>query len=244
MRRSGEATATASLLREVVRALPFPDPGAADEQGLLAYGGDLSAERLLSAYAQGVFPWYESGPILWFSPDPRLVLLPGELHVGRSLAKTLRNARYELRLDTSFEAVIRNCAETPRSGQSGSWITPEMLEAYCGLHELGFAHCVEAWEEGQLVGGLYGVSLGASFFGESMFAHRDDASKVAMVWLVRQLEAWDFDFVDCQVTTDHLLRFGAHEWSRKRFLEALTRTLEAATRRGQWRWSEEFAPGS
>jgi leucyl/phenylalanyl-tRNA--protein transferase len=240
--RPGAVSATAPLLRELTRSLPFPDPEAADEHGLLAYGGDLSAERLLSAYAQGVFPWYESGPILWFSPDPRLALVPGQLHITRSLAKTLRSDRYELRLDTSFEAVIRHCAEAPRPGQSGTWITPEMLEAYCGLHELGFAHCVEAWDEGELVGGLYGVSLGAGFFGESMFAHRDDASKVALVWLVRQLEAWDFDFVDCQVYTDHLARFGAREWSRRRFLEELDRTLEVETRRGPWKWSEGFAP--
>jgi leucyl/phenylalanyl-tRNA--protein transferase len=223
-----------SLLQEIVRALPFPAPSSADENGLLAYGGDLSSERLLSAYAQGVFPWFESEPILWYSPDPRLVLLPTELHVSHSLAKTLRKGRFELRVDSAFERVIRACGRVARPGQGGTWITADMIDAYCSLHDLGFAHSVETWEQGELVGGLYGVSLGAGFFGESMFSLRPDASKVALVHLVERLREWRFSFVDCQMHTQHLENFGAREWSRAEFLAALQVALERTTRRGSW----------
>lgn len=230
---------TRSLLGEIVRAFPFPDPRSSDGRGLLAYGGDLGAERLLAAYAQGVFPWYNEEPILWFSPDPRTVLVPAELHVGRSLARRERAQPFVLHMDTAFADVIQACAAIPRPDQDGTWITSEMIEAYSVLHELGFAHSVEAWEpvdgEGErLVGGLYGVSLGNAFFGESMFALRPDASKLAFVALVRQLESWEFDFIDCQVETNHLVRFGAEDWPRARFLDALARASLAETRRGKW----------
>jgi len=204
---------------------------------------NLGAERLLAAYAQGVFPWYSEPPILWFSPDPRLVLRPAELHVGRSLAKRARAQPFALRMDTSFAEVIRACSEVPRPDQDGTWITEDMIDAYIALHELGFAHSIEAWDrssdEGEkLVGGLYGISLGRAFFGESMFARESDASKIAFVALVRQLERWNFDLIDCQVETSHLTRFGATEWPRSRFLEALAAALDTNTRRGKWRFDD------
>ncbi|MFK7895616.1 MAG: leucyl/phenylalanyl-tRNA--protein transferase [Myxococcota bacterium] len=229
-----------SLIDELIRAYPFPDPRDSDERGLLGYGGDLEPERLLSAYAQGVFPWYSEEPILWFSPDPRMVLLPAELHVGRSLAKRSRARPYAIRMDTNFAGVIQACREAPRPDQDGTWITEDMMRAYIGLHELGFAHSVEAWahlegeDEERLVGGLYGVSLGRAFFGESMFAQAPDASKLAFAALVEQLAVWDFEFVDCQVHTDHLERFGATEWPRDAFLDALEGALQAETRRDKW----------
>lgn len=216
--------------------LAFPPPEEADPSGLLAVGGDLAPERLLLAYSLGIFPWYEEGlPILWHSPDPRMVLLPAELRVARSLRRLLRDPPFVVRLDTAFERVVRCCASTERPGQRGTWITEEMIDAYVHLHELGFAHSAEAWRGEELVGGLYGVSLGAGFFGESMFAHEPDASKAAFVNLVRQLERWSFELVDCQVYTEHLARFGASEWSRDRFLAALHGSLEKETRRGAWR---------
>lgn len=223
------------LLADVVRANPFPDAEAAQEGGLLAWGGDLSVDRLLSAYATGVFPWFDEPPILWFSPDPRMVLVPRALRVSRSLRRRIASGEFEVHYDRDFEAVIRACAATPRPGQSGTWITPEMIDAYVALHELGFAHSAESYLDGELVGGCYGLSLGRAFFGESMFAHRSDASKVAFATLVRRLEQWGFDFVDCQMHTDHLARFGAVEWPRDRFLAALRRALEAPTRLGSWR---------
>ena len=217
-------------------AIAFPPPEGADASGLVAVGGDLGPERLLAAYAVGIFPWpLVERPLLWFSPDPRMVLRPRELLVSRSLRKSLRRGVFEVRLDTAFATVVRRCAEIPRRGEPGTWITADMAAAYLRLHELGFAHSAEAWRDGELAGGLYGVSLGASFFGESMFADRTDASKVAFAVLVRQLEAWRFDLVDCQVHTEHLARFGAREWSRRRFLAALRRSLEKPTRRGAWK---------
>jgi leucyl/phenylalanyl-tRNA--protein transferase len=214
----------------------FPDPNAADPDGLLAYGGDLRPQRLLMAYAMGIFPWPgdASWPLLWFSPDPRMVLLPTRLHVSRSLHKTLNKGLFEIRFDTAFARVIHACATIPRRHEQGTWITTAMQQAYCTLHTLGFAHSVEAWADGVLVGGLYGVSLGAAFFGESMFAHRSEASKVAFVHLVRQLAAWDFHFVDCQMYTAHLASFGAVTWPRQRFLAALKEALHVPTRHGPW----------
>jgi leucyl/phenylalanyl-tRNA--protein transferase len=221
-------------------ALAFPDPRDSDPSGLLAVGGDLSRERLLLAYAHGIFPWYSEGqPILWHSPDPRTVLLPGALHVPRSLSKEIKRAHFEVRFDTAFDAVVERCAEALRPGQDGTWITDPMRSAYAALHRDGFAHSAEAWEEGELVGGLYGVSLGGAFFGESMFALRSDASKVAFVTLVRQLARWEFDLVDCQVHTQHLERFGASAWPRERFLARLERSLCRETRRGAWRLDTE-----
>lgn len=213
----------------------FPDPNDADTDGLLAIGGDLSPQRVLLAYAQGIFPWPHEGlPLLWFSPDPRMVLRPSELHVSRSLRRTMNKGIFEVRFDTAFDRVIRACATTPRAGQDGTWVSNEMIHAYCCLHDLGFAHSAEAWIDGALVGGLYGVSLGAAFFGESMFAQRSDASKVAFVHLVRQLHKWEFHLVDCQMHTDHLARFGASEWPRRRFLQALKHALQVPTQRGAW----------
>ncbi|RMG15941.1 MAG: leucyl/phenylalanyl-tRNA--protein transferase [Deltaproteobacteria bacterium] len=215
------------------QAIAFPDPEEADPSGLLAVGGDLSPERLLAAYSLGIFPWYSEGlPILWHAPDPRFVLPLSALRVSRSLRKSMR--RYESTFDTAFREVIAACASVPRRGQAGTWITAEMKDAYVRLHELGFAHSVETWHEGELVGGLYGVSLGGAFFGESMFHRARDASKVALVRLVEQLRRWDFDFVDCQVPTAHLASLGAEAWPRARFQRALERALEKPTRRGRW----------
>jgi leucyl/phenylalanyl-tRNA--protein transferase len=221
-------------LSEEVR---FPPADHAEPSGLLAVGGDLEPERLLLAYATGIFPWYdESQPILWHSPDPRLVLRPSDLAVSRSLRRAVARGAFEVSLDGAFEAVIRGCAEAPRKHDPGTWITDDMIAGYCRLFELGFAHSVEVRESGELVGGLYGVSLGGCFFGESMFSRRSDASKVGFVRLVHQLDRWGFDLVDCQVHTDHLARFGARHWSRSRFLAALERSLATPTRRGRWRF--------
>jgi leucyl/phenylalanyl-tRNA--protein transferase len=217
------------------RAVAFPDPALAEPDGLLAMGGDLEPERLLTAYAQGIFPWYDDrSPILWWSPDPRLVLEPRELHVSRSLARTIRRGAYRVSADEAFEGVIRRCAAKGRPGQRGTWITPEMVDAYCALHRLGFAHSFEAWDGETLAGGLYGVSLGAVFFGESMFADARDASKVAFARGVEWLAAEGFGLVDCQVRTEHLVSLGAREIPRVDFLARVARALEAPTRRGRW----------
>lgn len=217
------------------RRLIFPPAELAEENGLLAVGGDLRPERLILAYRSGIFPWYnEDQPILWHSPDPRTVLLPADLHVGRSLQKTRRRGTFEIRLDTSFREVMMACGETARPGQDGTWITEAMLDAYVKLHRRGVAHSAEAWQDGALVGGLYGVALGGAFFGESMFARVDDASKVAFVTLVEQLQRWGFDLIDCQVHTHHLERFGAVPWPRSRYLAALERSLALPGRPGPW----------
>jgi leucyl/phenylalanyl-tRNA---protein transferase len=213
----------------------FPEPAEAEADGLLAVGGDLSPERLLQAYASGIFPWFSPGnPILWWSPDPRMVLLPGALHVPRSLQRTLARGTFKVRADTAFSQVIRRCADAPRPGQDGTWITDAMVHAYERLHRLGFAHSFEAWEGDALAGGLYGVSLGGAFFGESMYADRPDASKVAFVRSVEWLAARGFELVDCQVKTEHLARFGAREIPRREFLERLERALEKPTLQGRW----------
>jgi leucyl/phenylalanyl-tRNA--protein transferase len=217
--------------------IAFPPPGEAEPNGLLAVGGDLQPERLILAYTMGIFPWFdEERPILWHSPDPRMVLVPSDLAVSRNLRRVLKQAAFAVTLDTSFGQVIRSCAAAPRKHDPGTWITQDMVDAYERLFELGFAHSAEVWRDGELVGGLYGVSLGGCFFGESMFTLCDNASKVAFVTLVRQLEAWDFDIVDCQIYSEHLARFGAAPWSRRRFLEALEASLGRSTRRGRWRF--------
>jgi len=222
----------------------FPDPELADPSGLLAVGGDLQPRRLLEAYANGIFPWYSEGqPILWHSPDPRFVLFPEELRIARSLRQTIRKASYRISLDTAFQDVIRRCAEVPRPGQQGTWITDEMEEGYMELHRLGFAHSAEAWQDGELVGGLYGVSLGSIFFGESMFASQDDASKVAFVALVEQLRLWGFSLLDSQVHTEHLQRFGTREIPRSDYLVLLRKALDSATRRGPWAFDTESPDG-
>lgn len=217
------------------KELAFPPAEWAGPDGLLGVGGDLSSERLLLAYSQGIFPWHEDahGP-WWYSPDPRMVLLPGRLHVAKSLRKTLRQGRFRLSLDQAFPAVIGACAETPRRHEDATWISPRFQRAYTRLHRQGWAHSVEAWQGPELVGGLYGLSLGAAFFGESMFARVPDASKAAFVALVEQLARWGFTLVDCQVHTGHLERFGAEEWQRERYLAALAAALRHATRPGPW----------
>ena len=216
----------------------FPDPRRADASGLLAVGGDLSAERLLTAYQMGIFPWFGPGqPILWWSPDPRMILDVADLRVNRSLRKRIRQEPFRLTLDTAFHDVIVACASVPRPGQDGTWITDGMVAAYDQLHALGFAHSVEAWDaEGTLVGGLYGVASGRMFFGESMFAKAPDASKIAFVRLVQQLDAWGFPMIDCQMYTDHLARFGAHEISRAEFLSRCAHLVGQQHRPGPWRF--------
>lgn len=203
--------------------------------GLLAWGGDLSPRRLLAAYRRGIFPWYSEGqPILWHSPDPRFVLVPSQIHVPRSLKKEINRGTYEVRYDTAFQLVIAACARMPRPGQYGTWITREMERAYVQLHQQGYAHSVESWADGQLRGGLYGVSLGGVFYGESMFSLAPDASKVAFATLAQRLQGWGFELIDCQVETEHLSRFGAEQWSRQRFIQALQHALLAPTRQGSW----------
>ena len=206
--------------------LIFPNPELADDDGLLAVGGDLSEDRLLLAYSMGIFPWYaDDQPILWWSPDPRLVLIPAELKISRSLRQTMKKGPFTIKMDTAFADVIRSCAEMRREGQQGTWITEEMIEAYIRLHHAGYAHSVESWQEGKLVGGLYGIALGKAFFGESMFAKKSSASKIALVSLAEYLRALDYSFIDCQVTTEHLKSLGAREIPRSEFLRMLKGAL-------------------
>jgi leucyl/phenylalanyl-tRNA--protein transferase len=215
--------------------LAFPSPQLAPKEGLLAVGGDLSQERLLLAYRMGIFPWYcKYEPILWWSPDPRLVLYPAELRVSKSLQKTIKKGIFTVTADQAFEAVINACAQSRTSVDEGTWIVEEMIDAYCRLHDSGFAHSVEAWQGDRLAGGLYGVSLGRCFFGESMFTHISNASKVAFVALVKHLQALNFDLIDCQVTTPHLVKFGAREIPRARYLNELKKSLKPRTLKGQW----------
>lgn len=215
--------------------LVFPPPYLAREDGLLAVGGDLSVERLLLAYRQGIFPWYsEEDPILWWCPDPRLIIEFDQFHVSRRLARTMRKKIFTVTYDTDFEQVIRACA-APRHGKiEGTWIVPEMIEAYLRLHDEGYAHSVECWQERRLVGGLYGVALGKVFFGESMFSRVTDSSKVALASLVSLLRSWDFDMIDCQVRTEHLLSLGAREIPGYEFSKRLEKNVWLATRRGPW----------
>ena len=220
------------------RALVFPPPDRAVE-GLVAVGGDLSVERLLLAYRSGIFPWYDDGlPILWHSPDPRCVLPLDRLHVGRTLRRVMTKGTYAVRFDTAFEQVIRACKVSPRPGQDGTWITDEMEDAYMRLHAMGYAHSVESWDGEELAGGLYGVSLGRVFFGESMFTRQPNASKVALVTLAERVAGWGFRIIDAQVSTPHTLAMGAEQWPRPRFLELLAQELEHATRKGSWAKSE------
>jgi leucyl/phenylalanyl-tRNA--protein transferase len=224
--------------------LVFP-PVHLAEDGLLALGGDLRPERLILGYTKGIFPWYaENLPILWHSPDPRMVMTTRDLIVQRSLRKQIKRKPYRLAIDTAFGEVLRGCAASPRPGQTGTWLIPEMVEAYTKLHELGFAHSIEAWRGDELAGGLYGVSLGAAFFGESMFARAPDASKIAYTAIVRQLDAWRIGLIDCQVHTEHLERFGAYEVPRQEYLEMLAIALDEPTRREKWKFEislDEFA---
>lgn len=204
---------------------PFPPvESALDEpNGLLAIGGDLSTDRLISAYQLGIFPWFSPGePVMWWSPSPRMVLFPDDLKISKSLKKTINKQLFAIKFNTDFRAVIQACSLTQRPEQAGTWITDTMIDAYCQLHTLGFAHCVEAWQGDQLVGGCYGIKIGKMFYGESMFYKVNDASKVAFVHLVQHLQQQGVGMIDCQMNTAHLARFGAHEIDRKTFMEKLT----------------------
>lgn len=218
------------------RDLAFPpvDTALAEPNGLLAAGGDLSPKRLLEAYRRGIFPWFSEGdPILWWSPNPRMVLVPSELKVHRSLAKTLRNKPHEVRFDTAFDEVIRACA-APREGEPGTWITAEMRAAYGRLHRLGYAHSVETWIDGKLAGGLYGVAIGRMFYGESMFSRARDASKIALARLARRLADAGFGLIDCQMRTDHLASLGAREIPRTRFSRLVGELVDYDGWPGPW----------
>ncbi len=224
---------------ELTDDLVFPSPRLASRDGILAVGGDLSAERLLLAYSQGIFPWpHEGYPLLWFCPNPRFVLKPTQANIGKSLKKTMRQNPYRITCDTSFTEVMQHCSSNYRPGQDGTWITPDMIHAYTKLHEKGFAHSIEAFSGEQLVGGLYGISLGGIFFGESMFALSPNASKIAFATLLAHLIHWNFDLVDCQSQTDHLARFGAAHCSRTQFLKILKQSAKTkATRIGKWNFT-------
>ena len=215
----------------------FPDPAEADDEGLLAIGGDLTTERLLLAYSKGIFPWFsDDHPILWWSPNPRLVIKPAKIHISKSLKRTLRSHKFTVKFDERFREVIKSCANTNRPGQDGTWITTDMVKAYIALHELGYAHSVETYYKEQLVGGLYGVSLGNAFFGESMYSLKSDASKVALVSLSLQLQKWNFSLIDCQLTTTHLLSMGAFEIKRDEFLQMVESAMGHQTLKGQWKF--------
>ena len=216
--------------------LSFPpvENALSEPNGLLAVGGDLSPQRLLEAYSRGIFPWFnEDDPILWWSPDPRMVLFPNELKISRSLRKTLKKDHYQIRTDCSFTQVMHACA-APRKGQAGTWIHPQMVAAYTILHEMGLAHSIETWMDGVLVGGLYGVSLGKVFFGESMFSLVPDASKIAFVHLVKQLQCWEYGLIDCQVKTGHLASLGAREISRVEFGQKLNTLISGSNLGSKW----------
>lgn len=216
-------------------SLVFPDPEESEPSGLLAIGGDLKVERLLLAYRNGIFPWYSEGdPIMWFSPDPRLIIFLDDLYISTKLKKIIRSKVFEVRLDTSFEDVIRKCSISDRGNQDGTWITGEMIKAYIELYNEGYAHSVETYYEGKLVGGLYGVSLGGVFFGESMFFEMSNASKVALCHLVEKLRGWGFDFIDSQVPNDHMKGLGGKEVSRAAFLDLLNDAMKKRTKLGNW----------
>jgi leucyl/phenylalanyl-tRNA---protein transferase len=217
------------------RKIEFPDPDEADESGLLAIGGDLSIDRLKFAYSKGIFPWYEDGmPILWWSPDPRMVLFPDKMIISHSLKQSLKKNQFTFSIDKAFEKVIANCSHTPRKGEAGTWITREMKNAYIRLHEAGYAHSAETWLDGKLVGGLYGVALGKVFFGESMFHHVTNASKVALYHLVEKLHNWGFQIIDAQIYTNHLESLGGELIQRGQYLRILEEAQQIADVNGTW----------
>lgn len=221
---------------------PFPpvEHARAEPNGLLAAGADLAVARLVTAYRNGIFPWYSEGqPVLWWSPDPRMVLFPHEFKLSRSLSKRIARRDYEVRADSAFDAVIRCCA-APRPSQEGTWITEDMIVAYNALHRAGHAHCVETWIGGTLAGGLYGVAIGRMFYGESMFTDVSDASKIALAHLVRQLERWSFEMIDCQMTTSHLARFGACEIPRIEFMRKLSTLVNYPDTASKWRLDDDL----
>lgn len=225
---------------------PFPPVSRAlrSPNGLLCAGADLSPRRLLDAYAKGIFPWFSEGdPILWWSPHPRMVLFPDELKVSRSLRKAVAKGLFETRYDTAFAQVMAECA-APRDGQAGTWIVPEMVAAYTRLHELGFAHSVESWRDGELAGGLYGILLDRVFFGESMFSRATDASKVALVKLVERLRALGVRVIDCQQATRHLASLGAREIPRREFARLLAESIQYPPTGSRWPATEEAWPSS
>ncbi|MGC6533506.1 MAG: leucyl/phenylalanyl-tRNA--protein transferase [Flavobacteriales bacterium] len=225
----------------ITQDLVFPDPMHADEQGLLAVGGDLSMDRLLLAYESGIFPWYnDDQPLLWWSPDPRCVLQPSEVKVSKSMRNVLNRADFEVTADQAFPEVIRACMDTRKC--EGTWLNEDMVSAYINLHRLGIAHSIEVWRGDALVGGLYGLSLGNLFFGESMFSKANNMSKVAFICLARGLERWGMPLIDCQVENDHLISLGAQAMPRAEFLEHLRRGMEAPTRRGSWSDATVFHP--
>lgn len=214
----------------------FPPAELASEDGVLAVGGDTDPDRLLLAYQNGIFPWpHEDLPLLWFSPNPRFVLEPKKAKISHSLRKALKQKPYHICADKAFDSVIKRCATVSRRGQHGTWITDDMMAGYFQLHKMGYAHSIEAYLGDTLVGGLYGVSLGGVFFGESMFADMPDASKICFAVLLKNLVAWGFDLVDCQSYTDHLARFGAEHWPRIKFLHVLQNSLKKPTKRGEWK---------
>jgi len=215
----------------------FPPPHLAEKEGLLAVGGDLSQDRLLLAYRMGIFPWYsDEEPVLWWSPDPRLVIYPKEIKVSKTLKKIIKKEKFHITMDQAFAGVIRECAQIRADNNEGTWINEDMMKAYFRLHQSGYAHSVEAWYEGGLSGGLYGVSLGKSFFGESMFTRISNASNVALVKLIEYLTALSFDMIDCQVRTEHMIRFGAREIPRDLFLQQLKESLGKQTIKGKWQF--------
>lgn len=218
----------------------FPDPRDAEDNGLLGVGGDVHPDRVMLAYHLGIFPWYNQPPVLWFSPDPRLVLDPPELVIPRSLGKRIRQQRLRITLDQRFDDVIARCGTVERPGQPGTWITDDMRASYAILHQRGVAHSVEAWDGERLVGGLYGVAVGSLFAGESMFSEAPDASKIAFVHLVRQLQRWGCPRIDCQVYTEHLARFGAREISRDAYLDDLARMRTGRLPPGPWSFDPDF----
>jgi len=219
----------------LTRKYIFPDPALADEDGLLAAGGDLSVEALLTAYSLGIFPWFdESSPILWWCPDPRMVLFLDKLKISESLYQKIRNNKYHVLIDQNFHEVIHHCSAVKRKDQNGTWITAEMMDAYSVLHQEGYAHSFETYYEGKLAGGLYGVSLGKTFFGESMFHIMSDASKIALYYLVMVLKRLGFDIIDVQQSTAHMRSLGAEEIPREEFLKMLSSSLQSPTIKGSW----------
>ena len=227
---------------ELKSAHIFPDARVAGKEGLLAFGGDLNPNRILKAYRNGIFPWFNpEDPILWWSPDPRMLLYPKDFKTSKSFKRVLRNKGFEVRFDTNFEAVITYCGDVPREGQDGTWLTKEMKEAYIELHDMGFAHSVETYYEGELVGGLYGIALGRGFFGESMFSLMPNASKVSIKALSSICAKKSYDFIDCQIETPHLIKWGAKLVERETFLDELEVTLEKSTDFGSWSsWTWQY----